>query len=204
MPTSDTVCTLLAQVVPWAGPRPPSGTHRYVFLAYQQPGQEELEVSSKIGSVVRCPMSCSLACCWEASALELLLPLPPSLPAVCHRLPTPWRQPTTPVPTLMCAPLPASMALAIPAAWRGSRHALEAACTWQFAVTQCSACTASLKDGLGGHCLTVPVTNVCTGDMYRATSAMMCTVEGSREGSWTYRRHHHFFRCAAAARQPRR
>lgn len=34
------------QVTPWAGPRPPSGTHRYVFLAYEQPGDELLEVSS--------------------------------------------------------------------------------------------------------------------------------------------------------------
>ncbi len=38
-----------AQVTPWAGPRPPSGTHRYVFLAFEQPGQELLEVSSKCG-----------------------------------------------------------------------------------------------------------------------------------------------------------
>lgn len=32
------------QVTPWAGPRPPSGTHRYVFLAYAQPGEEPLDV----------------------------------------------------------------------------------------------------------------------------------------------------------------
>ncbi|PRW18387.1 MOTHER of FT and TF 1-like [Chlorella sorokiniana] len=37
------------EVVVWRGPSPPIGTHRYVFLLYQQPNQEPLQVSDPSG-----------------------------------------------------------------------------------------------------------------------------------------------------------
>ncbi|KAL4458053.1 hypothetical protein ABPG75_012918 [Micractinium tetrahymenae] len=34
------------EVAPWRGPNPPSGTHRYVFLLYEQPGRGPLHVDA--------------------------------------------------------------------------------------------------------------------------------------------------------------
>ncbi|KAI7845211.1 hypothetical protein COHA_001255 [Chlorella ohadii] len=37
------------EVAAWRGPSPPIGTHRYVFLLYQQPNQEPLQVADPSG-----------------------------------------------------------------------------------------------------------------------------------------------------------
>lgn len=90
--THQTVHLLPAQITSWRGPAPPIGTHRYIFLLYQQPNQEPLQVGEQClcrppGEVgaeraaclyARNSCGCRSKCC---GALHM--------PNRCARLPTP-------------------------------------------------------------------------------------------------------------------